>query len=168
MTRNCCVRTPEMGRISDRLLLKNFLGGYAPRPPSLKAPSTLKTVSLIKFCLDLKPSGGLGSLCRIQTKWPFHKTLTRFWTANSVNVVINAIKHNTSDLELLARVASAKGKRKGGRGGWGGKREKTEGDWEEGREGSFQFFSPSPPPPPLTPFQFLFALSTQATNSGSF
>ena len=33
----------------------------------------------------------------------FHKTLTRFWTANSVNyenVIIGAIKGNTSDLEL--------------------------------------------------------------------
>ena len=33
----------------------------------------------------------------------FQKTLTRFWTANSVkyeNVIIGTIKHNMSDLEL--------------------------------------------------------------------
>ena len=41
--------------------------------------------------------------CKIQTKQPFKKTLTRFWTVNSVkyeNVIIGALKHNTSNLEL--------------------------------------------------------------------
>ena len=41
--------------------------------------------------------------CKIQTKRPFKKTRTRFWTVNSEkyeNVIIGAIKHNTSDLEL--------------------------------------------------------------------
>ena len=33
-------------------------GGHAPRPPYDKGPSALKTVSLRKFYLDLKPSGG--------------------------------------------------------------------------------------------------------------
>ena len=41
--------------------------------------------------------------CKMQTKRPFIKTLTRFWTTNSVkyeNVIIGAIKRNASDLEL--------------------------------------------------------------------
>ena len=41
--------------------------------------------------------------CKIQTKRPFKKTLTRFWTVKGVkyeNVLIGAIKRNTSDLEL--------------------------------------------------------------------
>ena len=44
----------------------------------------------------------------------FQETLTRFWTANSVkyeNVIIGAIKRNTSDLELQ------KGKTKDGKEG---------------------------------------------------
>ena len=41
--------------------------------------------------------------CKIQTKRPIKKTLTRFWAMNRVkyeNVIIGAIKRNTSDLEL--------------------------------------------------------------------
>ena len=41
--------------------------------------------------------------CKIQNKAAFRKTLTWFWTVNSVkydNVIIGAIKRNTSDLEL--------------------------------------------------------------------
>ena len=41
--------------------------------------------------------------CKIQTKRPFKKPLTRFWTVYSEkyeNVIIGAIKRNTSDLEL--------------------------------------------------------------------
>ena len=44
-----------------------------------------------------------GFRCKVQTKWPFKKTLTRFWTANSIkyeNVIVGAIERNTSDLEL--------------------------------------------------------------------
>ena len=39
--------------------------------------------------------------CKYKAAFP--EMLTRFWTANSVkyeNVIIGAIKHNTSDLEL--------------------------------------------------------------------
>ena len=41
--------------------------------------------------------------CKIQTKWPFKKTLTQFWTVNNVkyeNVLIGAMKCNMSDLDL--------------------------------------------------------------------
>ena len=44
--------------------------------------------------------------CKIQTKQSFKKTLTRFGTANSVkyeNIIIDANKHDTSDLETLER-----------------------------------------------------------------
>ena len=47
------------------------------------------------------PFRGFG--CKIQTKQPFKKTLTRFWTVNNVkygNVIIAPIKRSTSDLEL--------------------------------------------------------------------
>ena len=50
-----------------------------------------------------------------QNKTVFQKTLTRFWTVNSVkyeNVIIGAIKRNTSDLELR------KGKTKVGKQGF--------------------------------------------------
>ena len=65
---------------------KNFLSDYDKSPP----------LSITKV---LFRSFG----CKIQTKRPFKKTLTRFWTVNSVkyeNAIIGAIKRITSDLEL--------------------------------------------------------------------
>ena len=65
---------------------KNF-ASYHDKTPSL-------TITKVLF-------RGFG--CKIQTKRPFKKTLTRFWTVNSFkyeNVIIGAIERNTSDLEL--------------------------------------------------------------------
>ena len=126
-------------------------------PPDPLAKGTFDAEDSIsqKILSRFKALWGLGSLCRIQTKWPFHKTLTRFWTANSVNVVINAIKHNTSDLEVLARVASAKGKRKEGGGGGGREERKTEGDWGGGKGRELPVFLSLPPLPP-SPFPIPF------------
>ena len=67
-------------------ILKNF-SGYRDKTPPLSITKVLFR--------------GFG--CKIQTKQPFKKTLTRLWTANSVkyvNVITGAIKHNASDLEL--------------------------------------------------------------------